>query len=92
MAEVAGWAWVLRSQQVCNRLSIICGHYTDQCSNPGGVGLLGGVLLGEAIESHDDYEYDQGFQDGEQEIQSVIIRKYTTADHTTVGFDAGDGF
>ena len=31
----------------------------------GGVGLLGGVLIGEAIESHDDYEYDQGFQDGE---------------------------
>ncbi|OBZ71854.1 hypothetical protein A0H81_08115 [Grifola frondosa] len=36
----------------------------------GGVGLLGGALLAEAWESHDDHEreigYDQGFQNGDQ--------------------------
>lgn len=41
----------------------------------GGVGLLGGVLIGEAIESHDDYEYDQGFQDGEclLDLRCVVL-------------------
>lgn len=31
----------------------------------GGAGLLGGVLLDEAFDNHDNNEYDQGFQDGE---------------------------
>ena len=30
----------------------------------GGAGLLGGVLLGEALESHDDDDRDMGYQDG----------------------------
>ncbi|KAK7696537.1 hypothetical protein QCA50_001195 [Cerrena zonata] len=33
----------------------------------GGAGLLGGVLLGEALENHDDYERDMGYQDGFQD-------------------------
>ncbi|KAI0079765.1 hypothetical protein K474DRAFT_1683130 [Panus rudis PR-1116 ss-1] len=33
----------------------------------GGAGLLGGVLLGEAIESHEDFEREEAYQDGYQD-------------------------
>ena len=46
--------------------AIISVDYVSLCviAVVGGAGLVGGVLLGEALESHDDYEREMGYQDG----------------------------
>jgi hypothetical protein len=62
----------------------------------GGGGLLGGLLIGEAIEHHEDREreeaYDQGFDQGQLSPASLLCYVITSIVPHVTGFVDGNDF